>query len=233
MKRSNMIVALGLAVFVVGAGATYFVLKDKDSGASAATNATVLYAAQAIPAGTSGSNALNEGKVKTKTVEASAATGALTDPSQLVGKTAASAVPEGLVLTATQFPQTQTVSGALKIPDGKTALAVQLGYIPGVAGFAQAGDRIDIFGISSNGGGGTRLVLQNTEVLNISAPTVTAGAPAGGEPVYLLAVSPTEAEQVIYMATFHKLYFSLVPRDQAPVPGTPGSGQPDALTLLP
>lgn len=236
MKRSNMIVALGLAVFVVGAAATWFVLRDSDSGASASTgNATVLYAAQAIPAGTSGSTAVDQGMVKTKSVPASAATGALRSPSQLAGKTASSAVAEGVVLTSDEFPQAQTAGGVLKIPDGKTALAIGMDYMPGVAGFAQAGDRVDIFGVSKEvgEGGAARLVLQGTEVLRVSAPTVAAGANGGKSAVFVLAVTPPEAEQVIYLSTFQSIYFSLVPRDQAPVPGTPGSGQPDALTLLP
>ena len=237
MKRSNLIVALGLAVFIVGAAATYLVLREDDSGAAPAAGETaVLYAAQAIPAGTGGSAALERGLVKTKNVEADARpAGALTDPSQLTGKTAVAAIAEGSVLTSEQFPQAQTRLGTLKIPQGKTALALKLGHIQGVAGFAQAGDRIDLFGVLKEGspGGKAQLVMQNTEVLSVSAATASPGQPTVGEPIFLLAVNPTEAERLVYLTTFQSLYFSLVPRDQAPVPATPGSGRPDALKLRP
>ncbi|MDQ4133842.1 MAG: Flp pilus assembly protein CpaB [Actinomycetota bacterium] len=237
MKRSNLIVALGLAVFVVGAAATYFFVKgdDDSQAAPAADEASVLYAAGAIPGGTTGSAALEKGMVKTKTVDAGAKpAGALTDPSQLVGKTAAGSIPEGSILTLDHFRQPQTSIGTLKIPEGKTALALQLGYIPGVAGFARAGDHIDIFGVIKTGGQEkAQLVMQNTEVLSVSAPAVAAGQPADINPVFLLAVTPPQAEKLVYLSTFQALHFSLVPRDQAPVPGTPGAALPDALKQLP
>lgn len=236
MKRSNLIVALGLAVFVVGAAATYLVMKDdeKSQAAPPANANSVLYATAAIPAGTAGSTALQQGMVKTKTVDAGGVPpGAMTDPSQLVGKTAVTSIPEGSILTAEHFPQPQTSIGTLQIPEGKTALALQLGYIPGVAGFVRAGDKIDIFGVNKAGGQEkAQLVMQNTEVLSVSSPAVAAGQPADISPIFLLAVTPPEAEKLVYLSTFQGLYFSLVRKDQAPVPGTPGVGQPNALTPL-
>jgi hypothetical protein len=68
-------------------------------------------------------------------------------------------------------------------------------------------------------------------VLSVNGATL---APAPGKPaaerlVFLLVVSPAEAERLIYLSKFEQLYFSLVPRDQAgPVP-TPGVGPDTAL----
>ncbi len=239
-KRSNLIVTLGLAVFIVGAAATYLVVRNSDDGAAVAGagKVTVLVADKPIPAGTTGASAVNGGLVKTKAIAtvAKPAT-ALTDISQLAGKTVTLGVSEGEILTSDQFQQAQTRIGTLKIPDGKTALAVQLANVPGVAGFAGAGDRINIYGAIKPGSdpknpqGAAHLIMQNTEVLNVNGTNLAAaqGQPGGTGLVYLLAVSTAEAERLVYLSSFESLYFSLMPKDAAPVGATPGSSIADAL----
>ncbi|MFN2506893.1 MAG: Flp pilus assembly protein CpaB, partial [Acidimicrobiales bacterium] len=196
-KRSNLVVVLGLAVFMVGAGATYLIARDNgdESASPGSGKVAVLYAAKSIPAGTTGGNALNQGLVKTKAIGASAKPAtALTDPSQLAGRTATLGVPEGQVLTAEQFKEAQTRIGTLKIPDGKTALAVQMANVPGVAGFAGAGDRVNVYGLlkpeGGTPGGSAKLIMQNVEVLNVNGATLAGGQgqPGGVGLVYLLAV---------------------------------------------
>jgi Flp pilus assembly protein CpaB len=127
---------------------------------------------------------------------------------------------------------TQTRIGTVAIPPGKTAVAVQLANVPGVAGFAGAGDRIDVYAVvktSATGGPLSKLLLQSVEVLKVNGTTLapTQGQPGGSGLVFLLAVTPTEAEQLSYLSTFEQLYFSLVPKDQATVPPTPGFGPAD------
>jgi len=240
-KRSNLIVTLGLAVFIVGAAATFLVVRNSggnDTATAGPGRVTVLVADKNIPAGTQGNAAVNQGLVKTKVVVESARPAtALTDVSQLAGKTVTLGVAEGQVLTTEQFQTAQTRIGTLKIPDGKTAVAIQMANVPGVAGFAGAGDRVDVFGVVKPGSdvkqaaGGAKLILQNTEVLNVNGTTLAAaqGQPGGTGLVYLLAVTAPEAERLIYLTTFEQLYFSLVAKDAAPVPGTPGSSIADAL----
>lgn len=238
-KRSNLVVILGLAVFMVGAGATFLIARD--SGESQPEvgpgRVAVLYAAKAIPAGTSGGNAVNQGMVKTKVVAESARPeNALTDSSQLVGRVAALGVAEGQLITSDQFQESQTRIGTLKIPEGKNALAVQLANVPGVAGFAGAGDHINIFGLQQDSPQGpqAKLIMQNVEVLNVNGASLAGkqGQPGGAGLVFLLAVDPVAAEQLVYLTSFQDLYFSLVAKDQAPVGGTPGVNQQQALKTL-
>jgi pilus assembly protein CpaB len=236
-KRSNTTLIIGLAVFVVGAGATFLIMRG-GGGASAAGSGhpSVLVAAKAIPAGTSGANAVNGGFVAAKAVSAGAKpSSAYTDPSQLAGTTAVVDVTEGQVLSQTQFQQGQTRLGTLKIPDGKTALAIKLGAVPGVAGFVAAGDKIDIYGAVKEPSQAAHLVTQNTEVLKVNAPSTVPGQPQSQaeDPVFLLAVTPAQAESLVYLTTFEKLYFSLVTKDQPAIGGTPGSSAADPLKLLP
>jgi len=237
-KRSNLIVTLGLAVFIVGAAATYLVVRNSDDGSSGAGKVSVLVAAKPIPAGTTGATAVSTGLVKAKNVDPAAKPPtALTDASQLAGKTVTLGVSEGAVLTAEQFQAAQTRIGPLKIPDGKTALAIQMNNVPGVAGFVGAGDHINVYGLIKPGDdpkypqGASHLILQNTEVLNVNGANQVAaqGQPGGTGLVYLLAVTPSEAERLTFMTTFQQLYFSLVSQDSAPVAVTPGSSIADAL----
>ena len=238
-KRSNLIVTLGLAVFIVGAAATYLIVRNSDDGAAVgAGKVSVLVADKPIPAGTTGATAVSQGLVKGKAIDAAAKPPtALTDASQLAGKTVTLGVAEGAILTAEQFQTAQTRIGTLKIPEGKTALAIQLANVPGVAGFAGAGDHINIYGVikagsdPKNPAGAAHLIMQNTEVLNVNgAPLAAAqGQPGGTGLLYLLAVSPAEAERLIYLSTFESLYFSLVSKDAPPIGATPGSSIADAL----
>ncbi len=243
-RRSNFIVALGLAVFVVGAGATYLIARNKGSDTTSAATAAagkvaVLYAAKPIPAGTTGSTAVSDGYVKSKAIAASAKpANALTDTSQLAGHVAALGVSEGQVLTADQFKDAQTRIGTLKIPAGKTALAIQMANVPGVAGFAGAGDHINVYGLlkpdGTPGGGQAKLIMQNVEVLNVNGTSLVdnQGQPGGSGLVFLVAVTPAEGEQLVYLTTYQQLYFALASKDQRPVDGTPGVTQQQALKTL-
>jgi pilus assembly protein CpaB len=238
-KRSNVIVTLGLAVFIVGAMATYLVVRNSDDGgAPSAGKVSVLVAARPIPAGTTGSNVVTQGMLKSKAVDAEARPAtAITDASQLAGKTVTLGVAEGQILTLDQFQAAQTRIGTLQIPEGKTALAVQLANVPGVAGFAGAGDHINVYGVIKPDTdpkfpqGAAHLIMQNTEVLNVNGATLAAaqGQPGGTGLVYLLAVTPVEAERLVFLTRFQQLYFSLVSKDAAPVGATPGASIADAL----
>ena len=87
-QRPNLIVILGLAVFVVGAAAAWLVLRDS-STSSAADATSVLVADKPIAAGTTGQAAVAQGLIKVKKIDIKARPAtALTDASQLAGKTA-------------------------------------------------------------------------------------------------------------------------------------------------
>ncbi len=239
-KRSNLIVTIGLAVFVIGAGATFFVVRNGSGGGSksaAPTGSTVLYATKDIPSGTTGAQAIEQGYVKTRSVSASAKpAGALSDQSALAGKSALGVISSGTVITGSQFTAPKTTLGSVKIPDGKMALALAMQPAPGAAGFVGTGDHIDIFGVLKEGPGSpsAKLIMQNTEVLSAGpAGTVaTAAAAASTNPTYLVAVTAPEAERLVYFTSFDALYFSLVSKDAAAVGPTPGSSAADALKQL-
>ena len=230
--RSRLIFALGVVVAAAGAVLVYQSLAEPSAQAGA-DGVEVLIAAKPIPAGTTGANAASQGMVEGRKVPATSKPAeALTEVSQLAGRVAAEALEPGAVLTSQRFPMAQTRLGTLRIPPDKTALAVHMSNVPGVAGFAGAGDKIDIYGVAKEGPGGgptVRLILPGIEVLNVNGGTV---APAQGKPdapglVFLLAVTPPEAERLVYLASFEQLYFSLAPRDRPALAPTPGIGADD------
>ncbi len=234
-RRSKLTAAAGVLLLAAGAIGALRTLGD-DAEPAGSGGVSVLYAARPIPVGTTGAAAVQQGLVSTRTMSPdSAHPDVLVDTSQLAGTTSNADIPAGRLLTRADFRPSQTRIGTVHIPTGKTALAVQMENVPGVAGFAGAGDRINVYGAAENAGaeGAARvqLVMQGVEVLKVNGTNLppAQGQPDGPNLVFLLAVSPAEAERLVYLVTFEKLYFSLVPKDQAPVPPTPGWGAVDAL----
>jgi Flp pilus assembly protein CpaB len=247
-QRSNIIVVLGLVVFLVGGAATYLIVHGHGEGNASAATVTgsgagvELVAVKPIPAGTRGDQAVSQGLVTSKSIKlVDKPTGAFAITSDLYGKVAQSDIPAGSVLMGSQFSAAQTVIGTVQIPAGKTALAVQLNNLNGVAGFAAAGDKIDIFGVLKqaplNTPGGqvrTHLIMQGVDVLRVNNATL---APVQGQPgapalIFLLAVTPDQAERLIYLQTFEDMYFTLLPKNAQLVPFTPGAG-PNGAVLNP
>ena len=160
----------------------------------------------------------------------------VTDPSQIASGVAAAAIPAGTIITTDMFPGAQTRIGTLVIPPGKRALAVKLEPVPGIAGFAGAGDLVDVYGVVQGADAASsrvQLVLQAVEVLNVNGAGLPAvqGLADGPSLVYLLAVTPVDAERLIFLTEFNKLYFDLVAKGEPPVV-TPGAGAAEALKGL-
>lgn len=238
-KRSKVVFAVGLLAVIAGGALTYLTMQDGGEQASPSRRAPALYASRQIAQGTTGAQAVGQGLVSSKPSDANTPPGALTRADELVGRTAAMSIAPGEVLTAETFPPAQTRVG-LYIPEGRIALALEMAHASGVAGFAGAGDRLDIFALAESAsaapgaaGPGARLIFQGVEILNVNGLPMAPiqGQPGGPNLLFLLAVTPAQAERLVYLTTFEQLYFSLVPKNQPPVSATPGSSAGDALKL--
>ena len=117
------------------------------------------------------------------------------------------------------------------IPEGKQAVAVQMPYVAGLAGYAKAGDTVNIYATLEKGPAedvpppSARLVLPSVEVLAVTGPGPGVEA---GTPVYLLALDAAQAEQAIFFARFESMWMTLVPKGQ-PKAQTPGRSYKNAL----
>jgi len=231
--RSKIGFIAGFLLFVIGAAAAAFISSRPDAPPPAA-GIVVVYAAGAINVGTSGQAAAIQGLLDTRVVDPAAVpVNAVTVPAQIAGGVAAALVPAGTVLTTDMFPAPQTRIGTLVIPQGKRALALKLDPVPGVAGFAGAGDLIDVYGVTQGSDAASsrvQLVLQAVEVLNVNGAGLPAvqGQADGASLVYLVAVTPGDAERLIFISEFNKLYFDLVAKGEPPVV-TSGAGAAEAL----
>jgi len=221
----------GFAIFVAGsAGAAFLGARHAGGSQAGPGKVQVHYTAGPVPAGMAGAAALAEGRIVTKGVDpASRPANAVTDPSQLSGKVAAAAIPAGTAVTTDMFPAPQTRIGTVVIPPGKRALSLEMQPLAGVAGFVGAGDRIDVYSIAKSDATTpeVRLVLQGVDVLNVNGTGLPSaqGQPGGPNLIYLLAVTPGDAERLIYLGEYEKMYFDLIPKGEGPVktPGvTPG-----------
>jgi Flp pilus assembly protein CpaB len=112
------------------------------------------------------------------------------------------------------------------IPEGKQAVAVQVPFVAGLAGYARAGDLVNVYGVVDEKAAGatpappaSKLILSNVEVLAVTGP-----APGGdsGNATYLLALDANQAEQAIFFAKFQSMWLTLVPKGQAPQSPTAG-----------
>ena len=118
---------------------------------------------------------------------------------------------------------------SFSIPSGKQAVAVSVPFVSGVAGFVKPGDKVNLFGTIKPGSPApknlaptpvAKLILSDIEVLYSSATPAT---PAGTPTTFVLALSPADAEQVVYFQSFEGLYLSLARSDQG-ILTTPGRG---------
>lgn len=242
MKRSNLLVTVGVAVFLLGGAIVLLVLRDTGNNTSSVSSTggvsqTALVATRDIEAGTSGKDVLSSGAVRPGSIATTDAVDAVTSSSSLTGQVLAIPVKKGDVIRAGDLrPET------IKIPDGMQAIAVQVDFVPAVAGQVGAGDLVSVYanGTRSAGAAGSatfsRLLLSNLLVLKVSqlaTPAATAAtaapgqpaattAPAAGPPtVFILAVNAEQAEKLIYATTNQRLYATLVPKGQ-PAAVTPG-----------
>ena len=224
----------GVTLFVAGGGGAAYLI-SRDSGQETATPKVQAYfAVTAVQPGTAASTALAQGAIRPRAVSpAERPVNGVSDPTQLSGRVAGAGIPAGSIVTTDMFPDPQTRIGTVVIPPGKRALALELNPVAGVAGFAGAGDKIDVYGVAQENGSPTvRLVLQGIDVLNVNGAGLPAAQGQPGSPnlIYLLAVTPVEAERLIYLNEFEKLYFDLVPKGEGPV-RTPGAGAAGALAV--
>ncbi len=234
--KTRMTLLVGFVIFAAGgAGAAFLGSRHSEGAAGSTGTLQVHYAASPIAVATAGSTALADGSIRTKGVDpATRPTNAVTDPTQLSGRVAASAIPAGAIVTTDMFPDPQTRIGTVVIPPGKRALSLEVQPLAGVAGFAGAGDRIDVYGVikGEDAPRGVRLVVQGVDVLSVNGVGLPAmqGQPGGPNLIYLLAVTPVDAERLIYLNEYEKLYFDLVPKGEGPVK-TPGVGPSGALAV--
>jgi len=242
-RRSNLLILLGVAFFVVGGLIVYLLTDDDgDSGSGGGSNqATVVVGTDDIQPGDLVDELLEAGRLRTVEIPAEqVVAGAVQSVNQLAG---------GVFIQGFAADQQITTGGvqvqsrSFEIPEGHDAVAVQLGFVDGGAGYVGPGDRINLYGLYPTGTAGeaptprAELLLSGVEVLDVDLsiparrgsgqvsndPTTTGQTRASAQNVtFLLALTPEDAEKVLYSTEFASLYATLQAPDAPETGDTPG-----------
>ncbi len=232
--RSNLLVLLGIAFFVVG-GIIVFLLTDDDDGGGAAGPVPVVVSSVDVPAGTLANDLIEQGRLKQVEVSADELVpGAIQSLNQLSDATFVQGFAANQQLTSGGL---QLQNRTFEVPEGFEAVAIQVDFVEGGAGYVTPGDHINLYGTFDTqypiGQPAPRaqLLLSNVEVLdvNLSIPPrrgttgdATVARASTDTVTFLIALRTADAEKVIYNAEFQGIYASLVADDAPPAAGTPG-----------
>ena len=215
-SRSTTIIGAGVAVAILGAALVFLYAHNLQGSASAATgnNVGAYVVTTAIPQGTKGTSVATY--VKGLAVPAAARPAdALTSISQIANLQALRTINVGEVIATSQFGAAGTLNAStngLTIPGGKNAITVTSPVPQAVAGFVSAGDLVNIYMTTKSGDQGARLLLSNVTVLAVVPANTPKAAPAPltTDVFFTLALSPQEAEKVIFAQTYEALWYGLV-----------------------
>ena len=206
-KRSNnLIIVLGLVTAVVGGGLVLLLVgrggSDTPAAGSSGDTVPVLVSKRAIQVGSAGADIGDAVEVK-EVPSVTRSSDALVSLGELADRTTTIDIGPGQQLRSAFFRQRTARGGAIKVPDGKQAVAMAIPFTNAGGGYVGPGDRVNFYALvgRQNGvvtplcgsalcaGGDPRaaqaasqLVLANVEVLDVSqelAPaTVTNAQPA-------------------------------------------------------
>lgn len=190
---------------------------------------TVFRAKLTIPAGTSAADAESQGLIETATVaKAIVPATAITSLTDISGKVASVTIPPSEVLILDRWVAPGQAGSSLTIPQNRVALTIEVGIPPGVAGFIRTGDSISIIATAPGGQNGqnrSQFIVQDIEVLATGRRVITVTQEGSqGEstetPVdrvlLTLAVTPTQAERIVFGQSTGQLYFTLLPPNFRP-----------------
>ena len=239
MKRtSNVLVAIGMLAFLIGAGLVVGTLRGHDDKGANGVSSSVLIAREAIPAGTTGEDLLARKILVSREVAANVrASDALSSTTDLSGRVFAVDVAAGEQIRTTHLRPPALRASTIKIPAGMQGVALEVPFVAGGGGYVAAGDRVNVYGnipAEADVSAVTKLVLANVQVLDVStevAPRVAGDdeRPTGSAVTYLLALDANQAERVIYLAANAQLWLALADGTNAPMPATSGRTAGDVL----
>jgi Flp pilus assembly protein CpaB len=219
-KRSNnLIIVLGIVTALVGGGLVLLLVNRGGGGGSSASDGgsstvPVLVATKAIPAGAAGGN-IGDSVTVRQVPAATRSSDALVSLGELGDRTTTVAIGPDQQLRSAFFHQRTVRGDAIKVPDGKQAIAMSIPFTNAGGGYVGPGDHVNLYALVGKQNGNvvplcgtglcptadpkspqasSQLVLPNVEVLDVSqevAPrTVTSTQPVAGQVSRAAEVEP-------------------------------------------
>lgn len=200
----------------------------------------VYVATQQIEAGTSAEAATTQGLIQQREIPTNAvAEGAIGSLDQLEGLVATTPIVPGQQIVAANFAETPAVASGtdIEVPEGLQAVSIDLGVLPGVAGFVNAGDRISVISLVDQETGApppeegeeaapaegltAQYFLQDALVLAVGQRVINfdENGNATGRSIresndnyiFTLALAPEDIERLVFAETQTQLWASLQP----------------------
>lgn len=253
-KRSSLLVVVGVAVFILGAGLVLVSLHTGTGSSptraqtTAAYNGrtTVVITKSAVPAGTSGEALIESGRVALEPAPGRGpAPDAVTSLSTLEQQSVVHPLAAGSEITMSDLSPD---AGPLAPPKGDETVAITLNSAAaGLAGYLQPGDDVDVYGnVIKKASTATAtavpcvaLVAPKLPVLDVSdvVPAYRTNPANGGRTVpgtvtVLVAVTPAQAPALVYYASNEQLYL-VGSHDATVAPSATCSGLVGDGTLVP
>jgi Flp pilus assembly protein CpaB len=171
----------------------------------------VLVATKLIPKGTSGTLIAQQGLYQATTVQKDQLElNAITDPSALNDRVAASDIFPGQQLTQDDFTTEAPTAVPYEITGPQRAIAVPVDATHGLVGQVAAGNYVDVYVTVSGGGGAT---AAGGQLVTLLAPNVyVLVAPAGSSDGAVLRIDTRDAAKFAYAAQYETLYLVLRPQ---------------------
>lgn len=240
MNRRILLVGVAVVLALIGTVAVYSYAHNADKRALADTTAKrVLIAHQRIAAGTTWTDAVKDGSLRTENLPAnSVPSTALTGLDATVGKdeVATADIAPGQVVLRESFGVKTAETGALTIPKGLLAISVQLSSDADVANYVGVQSEVVIFltyDLSLNDKDPlkkqlgdkdptiTRVLVPRVSVIAVSQAPVTSvdgaagknndgGSNSGNAVLLTLAVTQSQAEHIILGQKMGQLYLGLL-----------------------
>jgi Flp pilus assembly protein CpaB len=255
MRRSNVLVAAGIAFFIVGVVIVALLGRDDNNNSSSSGGTTVdaLFAKEDISAGTNGDDVLSKVEVR-KISSSDRQPDALTTPSQLSNQLFTATFSKGEQIRSGGL-KVRSISPSLQVPDGKEAVAVDVEFVAGGAGYLAPGDLVNVYQVipapvqDVTGTGAalpfstprTQLILTKTKVLDVQQQVAALGnttqsaanqtgivsRPAGNADrlTVLLALDSIDAEKVIFASATTDLKLYLTRVNDNAAPSGPTPGR--------
>ena len=187
---------------------------------------TVLVAATDVPAGTSLSEALSQGMFKAVEIPKKyVAAGAISGATGYKGGVTVAAIGRGEQVTSSRLRPAGQSEVVYRLAPDKIALAIPVDEITGVGGQIKTGDRVVVLATFSPGPGGSdvsRVLLSDIEVLAAGNQTGAASAATPAKKTISLAVTPAQAEKIVFAEEKGKVWVGLAGVRPDGLPATDG-----------
>ena len=224
MKTRGLAIMVAFLLAIGATSAVYMYIEGvrRDVNGRNSNMVSVVVSKQAIPAQTNLDNLISGGAFTTLQVpEDAVVQGAVTDLSQLQGKSTAFPILQSEQITTArlQGSSTQVEGGVLGIPAGHRALTLPVELPRAVGGVIQAGDHVTVYATFDNVP--KKFDLTATVVPDVQVLKVNQSSEGNGGAVLLtLALTPVDVQKVIFSEEEGKIWVALLP------PGETGTSTP-------